>query len=157
MVRAQRASRRSLRLPARGAPVTPAPRGPARAAADGPATARRLCRMTREAPSTGADRARGPGLRRLDGSARNLSPARGDGREGALDDRLDGSRTTRPGVPGQGRPPGLIGGYASRGLWRGVQGSSAPGREGSGSVVTGWRVPEIASVAAQLPRERRRG
>jgi len=32
-------------------------------------------------------------------------------------------------IPGQGRPPGLSGGCASRGAWRGVQGS--PGGEGA--------------------------
>jgi hypothetical protein len=33
-------------------------------------------------------------------------------------------------IPGQGRPPGPIGGWAYPGVWRGVQGS--PGGEGAG-------------------------
>jgi hypothetical protein len=51
----------------------------------------------------------------------------------ALDDYLmkldDFSDALSHHIPGQGRPPGLSGGCASRGEWRGVQGS--PGGEGA--------------------------
>jgi len=41
-------------------------------------------------------------------------------------------------IPGQGRPPGLSGGCASRGAWRGVQGS--PGGEGA------WQVSQLRPI-----------